>query len=91
MHNCKDCNGLKAPLCEIFDDTLSVDVVVRDINGKRKRMHFQTRDALLAAASRGCISDEDEILLVYAGCMCIYSALGATEELTVDDLTGFFG
>lgn len=88
---CAKCNGLKQPHCECFDDNLSIDIVIRDVNGKRTRVHFADRNDLYAAIQNGCLTDEDEVLLVFVGCQCIYSALMAAAGLTIEDLTGFFG
>lgn len=67
-----------------------IDILVRDINGKRGTICRLSRSEIIDAIKED-ISDDDEILLVMQDGMCIYSALGSDHSITKDDLTGFFG
>ena len=68
-----------------------ISITMRDINGERKLLLRKNPSEIIDALSKNYISDGDEILLVTQDGMCIYSALGADHQITVDDLTGFFG
>lgn len=65
-------------------------IVVRDINGKRDTFEFDNNYAVLSWADN-YLTEDDEILIVYQGNLCLYSGLQSSEWLTCDDLTGFFG
>ena len=66
-------------------------IVVRDINGKRENLQFESRHAVLRWAKE-VMTEEDEILIVAQDGLCLYSGLqdSAGPMLTCDDITGFF-
>ena len=66
-----------------------VIIITRDCNGKRS-YHFLTWDEVCHYVDVNDFSDEDEILLVIVEGTCIYSGLGVVEQLSWDDITGFF-
>ena len=70
-------------------DNLTIDIHTRDINGKKSTFRYLSESDLLAKI-RNDISEEDEILIVLWGSHVIYSSL-TNCEITIDDLTGFFG
>ena len=65
-------------------------IVSRDVNGKRTTILFDNEAAVLNWVQKGCLDEEDEILIVAQGNLCLYSALGADYPLSIDELTGFF-
>jgi type VI protein secretion system component Hcp len=65
-------------------------IVIRDINGKRDTFEFDNNYAVLSWADN-YLTEDDEILIVAQGNLCLYSGLQSSEGLTCDDLTGFFG
>lgn len=67
-----------------------ITIVFRDINGKRMIVEFDNEAAVLRYVSQGLLDEEDEVLIVAQGGICLYSALGADYPLSLDDLTGFF-
>ena len=66
-----------------------IRILLRDVNGQRVWYEFDTEAEAYQFA--GTICDEDEILIVAQGPMCLYSQLMAQHPLTAEDLTGFFG
>lgn len=67
-----------------------ITIVTRDLNGKRSVVEFESNCAVLNWIECGELDDEDEILIVAQGGICLYSALGQSIPLCADDLTGFF-
>ena len=72
-------------------DTSHIYIWTRDINGKRTKLFYIGNDSVLQAINEGRIAEEDEVLIVSVDGMCVYSALGEEQSLTLDELTGFFG
>jgi hypothetical protein len=67
-----------------------ITIVTRDINGKRSIVEFDNESAVLRWLNAGSLDEEDEVLIVAQGGICLYSALSAQYPLTEDDLAGFF-
>ena len=67
-----------------------ITIVTRDVNGKRSVVEFDNEAAVLRWINDGYLDEEDEILIVAQGGICLYSALGTDYPLSIDDLTGFF-
>ena len=67
-----------------------ITIVTRDINGKRLALEFANEAAVLGWIDNGYLDEDDEILIVAQGGICLYSALGNNIPLYIDDLTGFF-
>lgn len=70
---------------------ITITIVTRDINGKRSIVEFENEAAVLRWVDEEGIGEDDEILIVSQGNLCLYSALGKVDPLCIDDLTGFFG
>lgn len=70
-------------------DNLSIHIHIRDINGKKNTFRYLSESDLLSKVHND-ISEEDEILIVLWGPYVIYNSL-TDDEVTIDDLTGFFG
>lgn len=70
-------------------ESLPVSIAIRDCNGKRSTLVFGSSSAVLEHIET-LISDEDEILMVAIGEQIVWTSLGSSYALTVDDLTGFF-
>lgn len=70
-------------------ESLPVSVAIRDCNGKRDTLIFESSSAVLEHIET-LISDDDEILMVAIGEQIAWTSLGSSYALTVDDLTGFF-
>lgn len=66
----------------------TVEVIVRDINGKRRTIECHDYDAEYILLNSG-ITDEDEILMVFYRNACIYSQLG-NQGIDLEDIIGFF-
>lgn len=64
---------------------------IRDCNGHRDILEFRNEAEVLRWAEEDMFED-DEILLITQGSICIYSGLQAdlTLTLTSDDITGYF-
>lgn len=79
-----------APSLDVSENN-PVSMLVRDCNGKRMTLTFTNISQILHWAEEEMIED-DEILLITQGNICIYSGLQAdpTLALTADDITGFF-
>lgn len=78
---------LKAP-----EPDETIRILVRDCNGKRDTLEFSNPAAVYHWAETE-MTDDDEILVITQGDVCLYSGLQADPRLTLtaDDLTGFFG
>lgn len=65
---------------------------IRDCNGRRDILEFRNEAEVLRWAEEDMVED-DEILLITQGSICIYSGLQSDPmmKLTAEDLTGFFG
>lgn len=61
----------------------------RDINGNHYELRGSRQDIYLWALEE--MTEEDEVLEVFRGNICLYSALQTDKDLTSDELTGFFG
>lgn len=66
-----------------------VTMLVRDCNGKRYTLTFTNISQILHWADEDMLED-DEVLLITQGNICIYSGLQGDTMLTCDDITGFF-
>ena len=67
-----------------------VVIVTRDINGKRTD-HFLRWDDVCSYVDKNNFDDEnDEILLVIVEGTCIFSGLWTINQLSWDEITGFF-
>lgn len=97
---CPDCvrilaNTAKVLLHGVADACSPVEAPIlihtRDCNGRRDIIECRNNDEVLHWAEEE-MSEEDEILLITQGGICIYSGLQAdpTLTLTSDDITGFF-
>ena len=64
-------------------------ITIRDPN--RNTIVCKNYSELINAIDNREIADDDEILIVIQDNICLYSALGASHPITIDDLTGFFG
>lgn len=72
----------------MFDDKC-IDILFRDIHGRRLEMHFQSANAF-RNYDWSAFNDEDyEILMVEWGKHCIYNAL-SNDVIDLEDLIGFF-
>ena len=69
-----------------------IRIQTRDCNGKRETLEFSGPAAVYQWAESE-MTDEDEILVITQGNVCLYSGLQAdpTMALTAEDVTGFFG
>ena len=67
-----------------------ITIIYRDVNGKREIIEFDNEASVLSFIDEENLSEEDEILIVAYGHLCLYSALTASYPLDIDDLTGFF-
>lgn len=68
----------------------SITICARDVNGKHYTMVFPSGPYAYGALLSGCVSEEDAVLYVLVGGACIYSALGSTVSVTIEDMIGFF-
>lgn len=68
--------------------TPEIEIITRDINGKKMLYSFKGQDDLLENIN--AISDEDEVLIVNLDKSTLYSALSSESGITIDDITGFF-
>ena len=67
-----------------------IKISVRDINGERRVIRF-ANDYEAYKWARNCFEeDEEEILVITQGTICLYSMLMSDRTLTAEDLTGFF-
>lgn len=66
---------------------IDVTILTRDVNGIRSGHYFPWDEAHEYIPEH--INAEDEILVVMAGDVLLYSSLG-NDPITIDDLTGFF-
>lgn len=66
-----------------------VVIITRDVNGERNG-HYLRWDKVCDYINKDNSIREDEILLVLADGVCIYSGLQYDGELNWDDLVGFF-
>lgn len=78
----------KSPM-ELEESKEPISILVRDCNGKRTNLVFNTRNQILNWAEKYMLED-DEILVITQGNICLYSGLGSDIGLTCDDITGFF-
>lgn len=69
----------------------AIRIHTRDCNGRRNVLKFRNHADVLHWAEEE-MSEDDEILLITQGGICIYSGLQADPTLTLtrDDITGFF-
>ena len=67
-----------------------VVIITRDVNGKRSE-HYLRWDNVCEYIEHNDFTEDDEILLVIVEGTCIYSGLGAVDQLYWDEVTGFFG
>lgn len=68
-----------------------ISILVRDCHGRRKTLEFESRHQVLAwAEDEDKLTEEDEILIITQGNICLYSGLMSDSMLTADDITGFF-
>ncbi len=77
-----------APTLDIFAEN-PVTILVRNCNGKRITLTFSNNSQILHWANEEMFED-DEILLITQGDICLYSGLQSNIMLTRDDITGFF-
>lgn len=68
---------------------MEVIIITRDINGKRLE-HYLHWDRVCSYVQESNFTEEDEILLVIVEGTCIYSGLWTVDNLSWDELTGFF-
>lgn len=66
-----------------------ITIVLRDVNGNRCRWSFLNEEQACKACLES-LTDEDEILVVAQGGVCLYSALNHDHTLSVGDLAAFF-
>lgn len=66
-----------------------VSMLVRDCNGKRMTLTFTNTSQIMHWAAEDMCED-DEVLMITQGNICLYSGLGDAPWLTGDDITGFF-
>ena len=66
---------------------IDVTIITRDVNGNRSGHYFAWDEACEFIPEH--ITAEDEILVVMAGEVPLYSSLG-NDPITIDDLIGFF-
>lgn len=68
---------------------INVTFVIRDVNGKRRIVKMYWDEVIDVVKKEEKFTDEDQILAIVAGDVCVYSAL-ANPPITWDDVTGFF-
>ena len=66
-----------------------VAFILRDINGKRRRLELYWDDVCSYIDKWRTMLEEDEILMITVNDMCIYSGLTST-SITWEDAVGFF-
>lgn len=71
-------------------DDQKVTVLIRDINGKRTILTYDTWEACHSQVGLDINDEYDEILLVRLGDVVLYNQLTEEVPISVDDLTGFF-
>lgn len=67
----------------------NVSIVVRDINGKRRRISLRLCEVCSYINQWYEEFEQDEILMITVDNVCIYSQL-ASGPITLEDVTGFF-
>lgn len=71
-------------------DDQKVTALIRDINGKRTTLTYDTWEACHSQVGLDINDEYDEILVVRLGDVVLYSQLATEVPISVDDLTGFF-
>lgn len=71
-------------------DDQKVMVLIRDINGKRTTLTYDTWEACHTQVGLDINDEYDEILVVLLGDVVLYNQLAAEAPISVDALTGFF-
>ena len=72
----------------MFDDEC-IDILFRDIHGRRFEVRFQSADAFRNYGWNEFNDEDYEILMVEWGKYCIYNAL-SNDAINLEDLIGFF-
>ena len=72
----------------MFDDKC-IDILFRDIHGRRFEVRFQSADAFRNYGWSEFNDEDYEILMVEWGKYCIYNAL-SNDTINLEDLIGFF-
>ena len=71
-------------------DEKEINILIRDINGKRTEYKFPNRENLIWFLNTESPNNEDEILLVIWDGKCIYNQLSTAFPILWEDIVGFF-
>lgn len=89
---CPHCNhsfSSKNYIPQCYEDDDEITILIRDCNGNRTKLVFQSHADVLHWAD-DVMTEEDEVLYIAQGGLCVYSGLQSDVQLTCDDITGFF-